>query len=291
MIIANQLSSLPHQRLSQLPRAACQDQFQPQNLASMQENLEMLKNLREIQRALGKNGSEAATRERTLEQNMKLAAEPPRQFSPETHTQVAAFLAGGPSPTTLEPQDLEKLTVFKKLADQGVQFVEPPLKFYQVDQDGVGFDTASRIKTTPPECAFLKLIAYKFHTPENQLHFCTMNGSMLSTSTLRADYLGGLDFFLEQSQQGQTFYKKTDKGYEAIEWASDFISTYKADPQGALVQARPGDLLQTARALETDGYVPFRELTARPDSQPGVAESQGQVVVGGVLLRKRRPQT
>ncbi len=290
MIIANQLLSLPNQRPPQLPRAACQDQFHPQNLTSMQENLDMLKNLREIQQALGKNTSEAATRERALEQNMKLAAEAPRQFSEQTHTEVAAYLAGGPSPAALEPQDLEKLAVFKKLADRGVQFVEPPLKLYQVDQDGLGFDMASRIQTTPPECAFLKLIAYKFHAPENQLHFCTMNGSMLSTSTLRAEYLDCLDLFLEQSQQGQTFYKKTDKGYEAIEWASDFVSSYKADPRGALVKTQPGDLLQTARALETDGYVPFRELAARPESRAGVAESQGQVVVGGVLLRKRRPQ-
>lgn len=290
MIITNQFSSLPNQRPPQLPRAACQDQFQPQSLTSMQENLDMLKNLREIRQALGKSTTEAAERERSLQQNMKLAAEPPRQFSPETHSQVAAYLAGGPSPTALEPQDLEKLTVFKKLADRGVQFVEPPLKFYQIDQDGMGFDTASRIQTTPPECAFLKLIAYKFHTPENQLHFCTMQGSMLSTATLRADYLESLEFFLDQSQRGQAFYKKTDKGYEAIEWASDFVSTYKADPQSALVKARPGDLLQTAQAIESDGYIPFRDLQAGPESQAQVAESQGQVVVGGVLLRKRRPQ-
>ncbi len=290
-MISTSYTLSPPQRPALLPRSACQDQFEPQDLTSMQDNREMLKNMLEIQRALRKNTSEAAARERALEQNIKLAAEPPRQFSQETHAQVAAFLAGGPSPGGLEPQDLEKLSVFKKLADRGVQFVEPPLKFYQVDQDGVGFDMASRIQTTPPECAFLKLIAYKFHTPENQLHFCTMNGSMLSTSTLRAEYLDGLDFFLDQSQQGQTFYKKTEKGYEAIEWASDFVSSYKADPQGALVKAQPGDLLQTARAIETDGYVPFRELGARPEGQASVAESQGQVVVGGVLLRKRRPQS
>ena len=160
--------------------------------------------------------------------------------------------------------------------------MEPPLQVYQGDKDAMGF--AHGIKTTPPECAFLKLIAYQFHAPGNQVHFCTLREGMIATATLRPEYLDSLSFFLDQSQAGQTFYRP-DK--TAIEWASDFVHTYQDDPEAALVKAQPGDLVATARALATDGYIPFRDTKPQPSVNPGVAEGERQVVVGGVLLRKR----
>lgn len=288
MIIAGTGPTPTPRFLAARPQAACGDHFEPQDTKAMLDNLEMLKNLKDIQRALGKGTAVADQRLQAAQANLKLAQEPPREFPPGTHQQVAAYLSGGEAPSNLSPEENQRLAQFKKLADQGVQFVEPPLQFYQGDKDGVGFEQSNKLKTTPPECAFMKLIAYKFHAPDNQIHFCTMREGMLSTSTLRAEYLDSLNFFLDQSQAGQTFYKKTAQGHEAIEWASDFVSEYKSDPEAALVKATPGDLVATARALETDGYLPFREARTSPEAtRPGVEERNGQVVVGGVLLRKR----
>lgn len=281
-------SGLPPARTSYpAPRAACGDRFEPQDTEAMQENLVMLRQMKDIRMALGSGVADADSRLRKAEANLKLAQEPPRQFGPETHAEVKAFLDGGALPASLTEADKVHLTTFKKLADAGLQFVEPPLQVYRGDQDGVGFEESGGIKTTAPECAFLKLIAYKFHAPENQLHFCTMSGGMIQTATLRAEYLTGLDFFLEQSQAGQTFYKREKTGYEAIETASDFVRSYQDDPQSALVKAQPGDLLETARAIENDGYVPFRDAKPTVRETPSVAETATQVVVGGVLLRKR----
>lgn len=265
------------------PHSACGDRFEPQDTQGIEANLKLLRSLKDS----GIGG--VNQRLQAAEANLKLAQGPPRQFSPQTHAEVKAFLEkGGALPEDLTSEDRQRLELFKKLSDQGVQFVEPPLQLYSDDKDAMGFEQSHQIKTMPPECAFLKLIAYKFHVPENQVQFCTLREGMLATATLRADYLGSLSFFLDQAQAGQTFYKKGKEGYEKIEWASDFVFTYRDDPEAALVEARPGDLVQTARALETDGYLPFRDARRAEQARPGVAEGDTQVVVGGVLLRKRR---
>ncbi|MEW6280255.1 MAG: hypothetical protein AB1758_16625, partial [Candidatus Eremiobacterota bacterium] len=78
--------------LSRRVQSACQDRFQPQDPSSLQQNLDMARQMRELAQWVGKGTAEADKRVATLEQNTKLAAEPPRQFSPETHAEVAAYL-------------------------------------------------------------------------------------------------------------------------------------------------------------------------------------------------------
>ncbi|MEW6283471.1 MAG: hypothetical protein AB1758_32980, partial [Candidatus Eremiobacterota bacterium] len=215
-----------------------------------------------------------------------------------------AYLAGtGPLPVGLTEADHEHLKVFSELVRKGIQFVNPDalsgVRQYGNGQDQLGLETSGfPLPTLAPECAFLKLIAYRFHTPENQVQYATVNGNMLSMATLRPQYLKGLDFFLRESEQGQEFYRLSKSGYEKVELAWDFLGSYADDPEGALVLRKEGevDVSSAIRALtgedgESYFYVPFRDAGRRagvaPDT-PAVEVRGKQVVVGGVVLKRRR---
>lgn len=233
------------------------------------QRLEFLEGRKDLARLTGKSSPDTDRLLRDARADLAKAKKPAREFSDETRQQVRDYLKGvGPLPAEPEPDLLEK---FARLASRGVQFTEggypPPL---------------------PSDEAFLKLVALEYHAAEEQIGIMTQRDAGLQIVTLRPEYLASVEFFLDKTLAGETFYKpdRDAGGHVRIEHVSDFLFAYKDRPEEALVAFAGGYVSLAERG---DRLEEMEQFLADTRQAPVPIEDLGDaVVVGGIILDKEQ---
>ena len=245
-------------------------------LADLKKNIESMETIYALMSKLGNkekaNQIKASIDKKKNELEEAKSAPPPQQIDDELKSQVTDFING-------------KCTMPDGLSDENKGYLED---FASLAKDGMTFSN-SMMQPMSFDDAFAKLVGKKFHGFGDQVMYTTSEGGMIKMSTLRPQYVKPLATFIKYSKKGFVFYDKTERGYQPVKTAEEFIKTFMDNPQDAVVEAVDGSFVTPDKAVKMKHEQELKAMIPdEPRERPEIVEKEDTVIIGGVVLKKRK---
>ena len=246
-------------------------------ITDLESCIKTQESVRDLLRTTGNHNSAADMQKKINElkkklQEMKAAPMPP-VISEETKAKIGDYIRGlGEMPADLDDSVKEKLELFRSLVVNGVHF------------------TTIMLDDLSSEEAFCRLITIRNPGTFDQIGYQSIEDNKTVTATLRPDYLKALDHFVKYSKKGFVFYRQEGQEHIPVLKAREFVTVFKNNPEGALVRTADGRYMTAEEAVKTIAEQELRGmiLESTPGEQPEIIEADDMVVIGGVVLQKRK---
>jgi len=244
---------------------------------ALEDQIKMMEDMKYIMDKVGNKAKAQELGAKIAEKKKDLAAlkaSPPPVFSQSDREDISAYIEGkGPMPSKLSPDQQKALDRMASLARNGMHFTNG------IMEELPAGEAFARIMENP-QAGFGDQVSYKTYS----------NGNIVM-ATMRPPYLAPLDVFITGTRKGYVFYDNSSGKPEPVLDAGDFIKKFKDRLDEALVWAVDGSYVSPEKADEIKARFETEELASgldTPGDRPSIEESENEVIIGGIVLEKKR---